>query len=45
MTDYVLAYGRPTDKVLRAKMTAEQVAEAGKLAVKIQERIESSKLE
>ena len=34
-----------TESWLRRKMTAEQVAEAEKLAVKIQERIESSKLE
>ena len=35
--------GQPTDKVLRKKMTAEQVAEAGKLAAELQERIASSK--
>lgn len=34
-----------TESWLRRKMTAEQVAEAGKLAAELQERIESSKLE
>lgn len=34
--------GQPTDKMLRKKMTAEQVAKADKLAGEIQERIESS---
>ena len=34
--------GQPADKMLRKKMTAEQVAEADKLAGEIQERIESS---
>lgn len=35
--------GQPTDKVLRTKMTAEQVAEAEKLVAELQERIASSK--
>ena len=35
--------GQPADKVLRKKMTAEQVAEAEKLAAEIQERIKASK--
>ncbi len=33
--------GQPSDKVLRKKMTAEQVAEAEKLAADLQERISS----
>lgn len=37
--------GQPSDKVLRKKMTAEQVAEAEKLATEIQERIEASKVQ
>ncbi len=46
-SSYTTVFGRrvTTESWLRRKMTAEQVAEAGKLAVKIQERIESSKLE
>lgn len=35
--------GQPADKVLRGKMTAEQVTEAEKLAAEIEERIPSSK--
>lgn len=35
--------GQPTDNILRKKMTAEQVAEADKLAAEIQERIKDSK--
>ncbi len=34
--------GQSTDKILREKMTAEQVAEALKLAAEIQERIKAS---
>lgn len=34
--------GQSTDKMLREKMTAEQLAEAEKLAAEIQERIEAS---
>lgn len=37
--------GQPSDKVLRKKMTAEQVAEAEKLAAEIQERIETAKVQ
>lgn len=35
--------GQPTDKMLRKKMTAEQGAEADKLAAEIQARIKASK--
>ena len=37
--------GQPTDKVLRERMTPEQVAEAEKLAAELQKRIPSSKPE
>ena len=44
-SSYTTVFGDkvPTDRWLRNKMTAEQVAEAEKLAAEIQERIASSK--